>query len=195
MFQQLLESIAHGLDARGLPYMVIGGQAVLLYGEPRLTRDIDITLGVGPERLRELLEMSQALGWQVLAQSPEEFVRQTMVLPCLDPSSGIRIDFIFSLSSYEQQALEHARPVKVGRASVRYASLEDLVIHKVIAGRPRDLEDVRTILLKNPQADQEYIRRWLIEFEAGLGEPFLKRFEGVIGPPKRTRAKRSKRKR
>ncbi len=60
MFQQLLESIAQGLDARGLPYMVIGGQAVLLYGEPRLTRDIDITLGVGPERWRELLEMSQS---------------------------------------------------------------------------------------------------------------------------------------
>ncbi|GAH87084.1 unnamed protein product, partial [marine sediment metagenome] len=25
--------------------MIIGGQAVLLYGEPRLTRDIDVTLG------------------------------------------------------------------------------------------------------------------------------------------------------
>jgi predicted nucleotidyltransferase len=195
MFQQLLERIAAGLDARGLPYMVIGGQAVLLYGEPRLTRDIDITLGVGPERWRELLEMSQALGWQVLVETPEEFVRQTMVLPCLDPSSGIRIDFIFSLSSYEQQALERARPVTVGRATVRYASLEDLVIHKVIAGRPRDLEDVRTMLLKNPQADQAYIRRWLKEFEAGLGEPFLKRLEGAIGRPKRVPAKRSKRKR
>ncbi len=79
MFQQLLENIAQGLDARGLPYMVIGGQAVLLYGEPRLTRDIDITLGVGPERWRELLEMSQALGWRVLVETPEEFVRQTMV--------------------------------------------------------------------------------------------------------------------
>ncbi len=195
MFQQLLERIAAGLDARGLPYMVIGGQAVLLYGEPRLTRDIDITLGVGPERWRELLEMSQALGWQVLVEAPEEFVRQTMVLPCLDPGSGIRIDFIFSLSSYEQEALERARPVTVGQTTVRYASLEDLVIHKVIAGRPRDLEDVRTVLLKNPQADQAYIRRWLKEFEADLGEPFLKRLEGAIGRPKRVRAKRSKGKR
>jgi hypothetical protein len=43
MFQQLLETIALGLEKRGIPYMVIGGQAVLLYGEPRLTRDIDVT--------------------------------------------------------------------------------------------------------------------------------------------------------
>lgn len=35
MFQTLLEHIARGLDSLGFPYMLIGGQAVLLYGEPR----------------------------------------------------------------------------------------------------------------------------------------------------------------
>ncbi len=30
-----------------IPYMVIGEQAVLLYGEPHLTKDIDITVGIG----------------------------------------------------------------------------------------------------------------------------------------------------
>ena len=46
MFQALLARLALELEARSLPYMVIGGQAVLVHGEPRLTRDIDITLGV-----------------------------------------------------------------------------------------------------------------------------------------------------
>ncbi|MGB3565055.1 MAG: hypothetical protein WBH85_09195 [Thermoanaerobaculia bacterium] len=44
MFGSLLERIALALDNADLPYMVIGGQAVLLHGEPRLTRDIDITV-------------------------------------------------------------------------------------------------------------------------------------------------------
>jgi hypothetical protein len=44
MFEQLLEAIAWGLERLGIPYMLIGGQAVLLYGEPRLTRDIDTLL-------------------------------------------------------------------------------------------------------------------------------------------------------
>jgi hypothetical protein len=47
MFEQLLEAIARGLERLSIPYMLIGGQAVLLYGEPRLTCDIDITLGAG----------------------------------------------------------------------------------------------------------------------------------------------------
>jgi hypothetical protein len=51
MFGPLLERIAIALDGAGIPYMIIGGQAVLLYGEPRLTKDIDITIGAGPDRL------------------------------------------------------------------------------------------------------------------------------------------------
>ncbi len=37
MFTQLLERLATALDLAEIPYMIIGGQAVLLYGEPRLT--------------------------------------------------------------------------------------------------------------------------------------------------------------
>lgn len=41
MFQNLLKKIARSLEKTSIPYMVIGGQAVLLYGEPRLTKDIN----------------------------------------------------------------------------------------------------------------------------------------------------------
>ena len=46
MFEELIVKIARELKKADLPYMIIGGQAVLLYGAPRLTKDIDITLGV-----------------------------------------------------------------------------------------------------------------------------------------------------
>jgi len=51
MVESLLRKISVGLEKRGIPYMVIGGQAVLIHGEPRLTRDIDITLGAGPDQV------------------------------------------------------------------------------------------------------------------------------------------------
>jgi hypothetical protein len=177
MFEQLLEAIALRLERLGIPYMVIGGQAVLLYGEPRLTRDIDVTLGVGPERLSELLGWVRGDGWQVLVETPAEFVGKTMVLPCLEPASGIRVDFVFSFSAYEQQALKRVRRVPLGGAQVCFASLEDLIIHKVLAGRPRDLEDVRSVLLKNRAFDLEYVQRWLREFDRSLGEKSLERFD------------------
>jgi len=56
MFEKLLSDIGNHLGLAGIPYMVIGGQAVLLYGEPRLTRDIDITLGLGIDDLEKLIK-------------------------------------------------------------------------------------------------------------------------------------------
>ena len=56
MFDELLARIARALDAWGIPYMAIGGQAVLVYGEPRLTRDIDLTFGVDVDALVTVLE-------------------------------------------------------------------------------------------------------------------------------------------
>ena len=141
-----------------IPYMVIGGQAVLLYGEPRLTRDIDITLGIGVNELRKDQKNHSAIGLKILVKNDKEFVERTMVLPTIEKKSGIRVDFIFSFSPYERQAIERAKDIKLGRTLVKFASLEDVVIHKVIAGRARDMEDMKSILLKNPKYDSVKLR-------------------------------------
>jgi hypothetical protein len=148
--------------------MVIGGQAVLLYGEPRLTKDIDITLGVGLERLSEIRAIVDRLRLEYVTDHVDDFAKETMVLPVIDRKSGIRVDLIFSFSPYERQAIERAREISFGRTKVRFADLEDVVIHKVIAGRPRDIEDVLSILAKNPSFDPHYIEKWLGEFDAAL---------------------------
>jgi predicted nucleotidyltransferase len=179
MFEDLLIRLGEALNRRGFPYMIIGGQAVLLYGEPRLTRDIDITLGADTDRFDDLASLSQEIGLTLLPQDPLKFVNETMVLPSLEQSTGIRVDFIFSFSPYEYQAIQRARKILFGAQSVQFAAPEDVIIHKIIAGRPRDLEDVRIILLKNPRVDTGYIRKWLKEFssvseEADFSETFSK---------------------
>jgi predicted nucleotidyltransferase len=176
VFERLLKKIALQLKKASIPYMVIGGQAVLLYGEPRLTRDIDITLGMGVDGLDRVKRIIKAIGLKSLVEKEKEFVERNMVLPTIDKKSGIRVDFIFSFSPYERQAIERARDIKLGRSLVRFASLEDVVIHKVIAGRARDLEDVRSILLKNPKYNLDYIKKWFKEFDQSLDENFLNVF-------------------
>ena len=176
MFERLLKKIAIQLNKGAISYMVIGGQAVLLYGEPRLTRDIDITLGMGVNGLGKIKKIIKAIGLKILVEKEREFVERNMVLPTIDKKSGIRVDFIFSFSSYERQAIERGKDIKLGRTLVKFASLEDVVIHKVIAGRARDLEDVKSILLKNPKYDSVYIEKWLEEFDKSLGDHFLKIF-------------------
>jgi len=52
VIEKLIKKLAQRLDEDKIPYMIIGGQAVLLYGTPRLTRDIDITLGVDTDKFQ-----------------------------------------------------------------------------------------------------------------------------------------------
>ena len=180
MFQNLLEKVASELLKRKIPYIVIGGQALLVYGEPRLTRDIDITLGIGVEGLDRIKNVVKTLKLKYLISDVEDFVQETMVLPVVDEKSGIRIDFIFSFSPYEMQAIQRANEIKVGKTAVNFASLEDVVIHKIIARRARDIEDIKSILLKNPDYDSEYIRHWLAEFDRSLKENYMELFDKTV---------------
>jgi len=180
MYKALIKRIAADLTLRKIPYMIIGGQAVLLYGEPRLTKDIDITLGAGVEKLPIVLDAMKALGLRAETEDIDSFVSRTMVLPAADPKSGIRIDFIFSFTPYEQQAIKRARKVLYDDVPVRFASLEDVVIHKTVAGRARDIEDIKSILRKNPGHDKEYIRKWLSAFDQVVENKCLQTFDDVI---------------
>lgn len=154
---------------------------VLLYGEPRLTRDIDITLGANINQLDKLLKIAEELSLKPITEDVESFVKQTMVLPTIEDTTGIRVDFIFSFTPYELEAIERARKITILKQEVSFASPEDLIIHKIFAGRPRDLEDVRSVIVKNPEIDNSYIRKWLKEFDLSSNKnDFLETFERIL---------------
>ena len=181
MFDETLARIAGALESAGIPYMIIGGQAVLLHGEPRLTRDIDITLGVNIDRLEILLDMTRRLSLKILPEDVSVFVQKTMVLPALEEETGIRLDFIFSFTPYESQAIQRAKKVRILDRDVCFASAEDLIIHKIFAGRPRDIEDAKNVVMKNPDLDIRYIDKWLKAFDdAADPKNFLSTFRQII---------------
>lgn len=181
MFEGVLAALAEALAAAGIPYMVIGGQAVLIHGDPRLTRDIDITLGVSTDRFDSVMAALRPLPLQALPADPAKFAQETMTLPLLYSPSKIRVDLIFSFSPFEREALLRARPHSVGSALVNYVGAEDLVVMKVVAGRPRDLADAESILRRNPDLDRTAIRERLEMFRGVLDQDPVAKFDGLNG--------------
>jgi hypothetical protein len=173
-FGELIARLARALRERELPFMLIGGQAVLVHGEPRLTQDIDITLGVPPTRLSDALAACEAASLSPLPQDVAGFVRDTFVLPAADAETGIRVDLVFSTTPYEAEAIERAVYIDVGTVPVPFASAEDLILHKLFAGRPRDLEDAAGVVRrKGRKLDWQHIRKWAREFSAVPGREQL----------------------
>jgi len=169
MFKEIIVKIAQKLEVAHISYMIIGGQAVLLYGEPRLTRDIDITLGTGVEKLHDILDIAHSISLKPLIENIDAFVNRTMVLPTIDVESGIRVDFIFSYTFYESQAIKRAKGILLENTEVFFATPEDVIIHKIFAARARDIEDVKSIMLKQ-KVNVDYIKKWLLEFDKSFPE-------------------------
>ena len=181
---ELLEKLAQAFDRHAIPYMVIGGQAVLIHGAPRMTADVDVTVGIDVDRLDDVLAVAHELDWQARVPNPREFAERTMVLPLKD-SSGAGVDVMFSRFDYERHAIRRTVPIRVGAADVRYASAEDLVVHKVFAGRARDLDDALSVLAKKPDIDIGYIRHWLGALGRSVDEDVLPRLDALLARLKR----------
>lgn len=173
-FGPLLVGVSRELKRVGIPFMLIGGQAVLLHGAPRLTLDIDVTVGVGPEELAAIQDVCDALGLRILVEDPLSFARETFVCPARHESSGVRMDFIFSNTAYEQVAIDRAIRIDMEGEAIPFAAAEDLILLKLFSGRPRDIDDARSVASRQgPKLDWSHIKRWAAQFAAIPGRERL----------------------
>ena len=90
----MIAAVAVDAQDHQLDFMLIGGQAVLLHGVPRLTQGIDVTVGVTPDEVDLLLDLCAAIPLEPLPEDPVRFARKQYVLPAIDRRTRIRVDFI-----------------------------------------------------------------------------------------------------
>lgn len=62
-------------------------------------------------------------------------MRDNFVLPVRHQDTGIRVDLVFSTTPYERQAIARATRVELAGVAVPFATAEDLILHKLFAGR------------------------------------------------------------
>lgn len=154
--ERTLVTICHVLEGGGIPYMVIGGLANAVWGEPRATLDIDITVWLPDAELPRLLDRLQA-DFQLLVTDPADFVAKTRVLP-LKGSQGVGIDLIFGMLPFEEAAIRRAVPIRIQDHDVKFCTAEDLILMKIISDRERDISDARGITMRNlTNLDLEYL--------------------------------------
>ena len=173
--QNLYTSLAwlqETLERAGMPSMAIGGMAVSVWGEPRLTRVIDVKVLVEREERARLL---QVLGdYRPLNADPDRALRRNGVAFFLDRHET-RVDILLAETPFDQAAMVRAKTIEVEpEISIRVCSAEDLVIYKMVSTRTRDRADVETIIQRQATAlDDAYVVRWLKEFEAAFDDSTL----------------------
>ena len=92
-------------------------------------------------------------------ENPLDFARQSRVLLMRHAESGIDIDVTFGRLSFEQAAIDNSEIHDIGGLRVRLPRVEDLLIMKAVARRPKDLQDIEGLLAAHPEADVAFVRR------------------------------------
>ena len=125
----------------GISTVVIGAHAANRYRlEVRNTVDLDLlaaTLDGAAEALR-------AAGCDVRSVSDDGLE----YLVCARVGSA-RVDVLLAETDYQRLAID--------RAVDGVLTVEDVIVHKLIAGRPRDLDDIASILAAGVSVDDAYV--------------------------------------
>jgi hypothetical protein len=145
----------------GWSFCIVGGLAVLRWGKPRTTQDVDITLltGFGNEEPYIDKLLSQYVSRR---DDAKEFALRHRIL-LLTSASGIGIDVALGAIPFEELVVRRATPHEYESGlSLITASAEDILVSKAFAGRPQDWADIRGILIRQAgKLDWDYIMEQL----------------------------------
>lgn len=172
-FRATIEAIQRLLakfDNRGV---IIGGIAVGFLGRPRLTEDVDAMFLLSTHDIPQFLEAAKTENIQPRIPNAEEFARKSRVLLLQHSPTETNIDISLGILPFEEEMVERGIVQSTGTLSVRLPTPEDLIIMKAIAHRQKDLEDIRTIVDKNPKLDVARIKQWVKSFAEVLEMPNL----------------------
>lgn len=180
MGNHLLEALRRAvrfLEREGIPFVVVGGLANIVWGEPRATRDVDLKVYIGERTAQEFAALVE-----------KEFAPETptpggpVLIVAIAVLPDVMVDFLIAIPGYEEEVLARAQSSHFGDMILPVCSPEDFIIYKVIADRPKDWADVEGVLVEQrDRLDQEYIRTWLAQFAEILERPdWIDRYEALI---------------
>ncbi len=162
------------VERESIPYMIIGGAALNLWGYTRPTKDVDLTIWVEPEReARAVQALVARLAPRV--PDPEAFVARSRVLLVRTPD-GVGVDLTFGSLPWEQAAIQRSVAIRIHDRTVRVGSVADLAFQKALAGRPQDLADLRYLITRHADAiDRPTLDGQIRELATALDRPDLLR--------------------
>lgn len=131
------------LNSHGAEYLLIGGVAVIAYGFPRTTKDIDFFINPTVANAQRCLDALEELGFGTVALTDAKKVAATEVTIFNDI---IRVDLLTRVKGLQFDTAWQRRVFfEVERVLIPALNRDDLICSKQAAGRPGDLEDIKVL--------------------------------------------------
>ncbi|MGH7896075.1 MAG: hypothetical protein ACREQL_15490 [Candidatus Binatia bacterium] len=156
-----LATVADLLARAHVPYAVIGAHAVNVWLEPRFTADVDVAVQATSAEMQRLKQLLAASGYMVTREhgagqpSGPDFVRFSSA------DGSLVLELQTAKTALQREVIRRAA---AGASGPRIATVEDLIVMKLIANRPKDRADLDG-LVRLPAVDWPYVERWAAEWD------------------------------
>ncbi|MDA0330283.1 MAG: hypothetical protein O2958_14920 [Gemmatimonadetes bacterium] len=162
------------LEGTGIPYMITGGVASVIYGDPRFTRDVDVVLELRPANIPRLESVFQGGDYYLppLENLQEEATRSPAGhFNIIHRDTALRADiYLAGDDPLHQWAFQHRRRMRIEAIEIWVAPIEYVVLRKLqyyqASQSDRHLRDIAMMLrISGDLIDISEMDRWLIELE------------------------------
>ncbi len=159
------------MDEAGVEYMLTGSIAAGLYGQPRMTRDIDIVAVLYPAHAVRLVGRLEP-EFTCDIETVRDAIAARRIFSVVHAASVYKVDIIVRADQeYEIEKFERRRRTEVAGQSMWVISAEDLVLSKLVWAKDSrselQLRDVRSIIALQPNLDWTYMNRWALRLTVG----------------------------
>ncbi len=159
----LLYDVAGRLERLGIEYMVSRSMALVLFGRPRMTRDVDIVVNLLESQVDPLC--AALADFEHDPEEIREAVRSRRMFNIIHSEKVLKFDFIVRKNEpYRIEEFARRRRIQLGVHCVWVVSAEDLLLSKLVWGSPSNsevqLRDAADLIASTSTLDWPYIERW-----------------------------------
>lgn len=159
LLESVYKKVVNFLKKEKYNYMVIGGIAAGIMGEPRVTGDVDIDILLGKDEIADFLNKAKKAGFKFDAKACKARVGAIGTLQIY--YGDYHIDFIIASTGFEKEAFSRKQEIRLYNIKAFFPTPEDLILLKLVPGRPQDLLDVQRIMDRHRKnLDVKYLQGW-----------------------------------
>jgi predicted nucleotidyltransferase len=146
--RQMLEAVRDDVTAVGAQWALIGGWAVSTHVAPRTTEDIDFAVVAdGAAEEDQIVFALQNRGYRLDQIFHHDYGPRAATVRLIEDYRAIRLDLLFNNSGIEDRIVAESDDLDVMPGlRMPVTNLPHLIAMKVVAGRPKDEEDLDQLI-------------------------------------------------
>jgi hypothetical protein len=163
----IVRDVSGRLGRAGIDFMLTGSMAMNYYAQPRMTRDIDIVVGLEPGDATSIINLFQS-DYYVSEEAVRASIAHHSMFNLIHNESVIKVDCIIrKQNEYRQNEFARRRRIKIQDFETWIVSKEDLILSKLHWAKDShselQLRDVQNLVRSG--CDRAYIERWTTRLE------------------------------